>query len=199
MNAQPTERVHTIIDPRPGQPRRFFASPPATRRRAPRESSSETGACGGTLFPVPAIVREYPRHPLVGVGAIIVESGQVALVKRAHAPLVGEWSIPGGLVELGESLRQAVEREALEETGLVVEALELAGVFERIVPGGENRTRYHYVLVDYLCRRVSGTLEASGDAAEARWFLPGELPMLGLPEDTAAVIRLAIEKAEPSS
>ncbi|MBV9624815.1 MAG: NUDIX hydrolase [Acidobacteria bacterium] len=145
------------------------------------------------------LVREYPRHPLVGVGAIIVESGRVALVKRAHAPLLGEWSIPGGLVEVGESLRQAVEREALEETGLVVEIIELAGVFERIVSDGENRTRYHYVLLDYLCRRSSGELEAAGDAAEARWFLPRELELLPLPEDTAAVIRLAMEKRGPST
>ena len=123
-----------------------------------------------------------------------MESGRVALVKRGHAPLLGEWSIPGGLVELGESLRQAVEREALEETGLVVESVELAGVFERIVPDGENRTCYHYVLLDYLCRKLSGELEAGGDAAEARWFMPCELDMLCLPDDTAAVIRLAIEK-----
>ena len=151
------------------------------------------------MFPVATIAREYPQHPLVGVGAIIVENGRVALVKRAHAPLLGEWSIPGGLLELGESLRQAVEREALEETGLVVEPREFAGVFERIVPGPDNRTRYHYVLVDYLCRRVSGKLQASGDASEARWFVPEEVEKLLIPEDTAAVIRLAIQKAASSS
>src|SRR5215831_16708719 len=112
--------------------------------------------------------REYPEQPLVGVGAIIVRDGQVVLVKRGHAPLLGEWSIPGGLLEIGETLRQGVEREAQEETGLVVRAKELLGVFERMVPDDQKRTRFHYVLVDFLCEVVSGELKASGDAADAR-------------------------------
>lgn len=139
--------------------------------------------------------RQYPQHPLVGVGAIIVEKGRVALVKRARAPLLGQWSIPGGMLELGERLRQAAEREAREETGLVVEATELLGVFERVLPDRKERTRYHYVLVDFLCRRISGRLRAAADAADARWFRPQELDKLQLPDDTFQVIRLAIEKA----
>jgi 8-oxo-dGTP diphosphatase len=138
--------------------------------------------------------REYPEQPLVGVGAIIVRDGQVVLVKRGHAPLLGEWSIPGGLLEVGETLRQGAEREAQEETGLVVRARELLGVFERMVPDEQERTRFHYILIDFLCEVVSGELKASGDAADARWFAPDELSRLPLPDDTAAVIRLGIQK-----
>ncbi|MBV9181626.1 MAG: NUDIX hydrolase [Acidobacteria bacterium] len=133
-------------------------------------------------------------HPLVGVGAIIVERGRVALVKRARAPLRGQWSIPGGMVELGETLAQAAEREVREETGLVVEAREMLGVFERIIPDQNQRTRYHYVLIDFLCQRVSGRLRASADAAEVRWFNREELAKLPLAADTSQVIALAIEK-----
>lgn len=145
--------------------------------------------------------REYPAHPLVGVGAIIIKSNRVVLVKRAHAPLLGEWSIPGGLLETGETLRQGAEREALEETGLVVRATELMGVFERIVAGDDQRTRYHYVLVDFLCEAVSGEVKASGDASDARWFSRDEIVELPLPEDTASVIGEAFSKSAqlPSS
>jgi 8-oxo-dGTP diphosphatase len=140
--------------------------------------------------------REYPQCPLVGVGAVIAEKGRVVLVKRGRAPLLGEWSIPGGLLEVGETLRQGAEREALEETGLVVRATELLGVFERIVPDEEKRMRYHYILIDFLCERMSGELKASGDAAETRWFLRNELSSLPLPRDTAEVIKLGFAKAE---
>jgi ADP-ribose pyrophosphatase len=143
--------------------------------------------------------REYPECPLVGVGAVIAEKDRVVLVKRGRAPLLGEWSIPGGLLEVGETLRRGAEREALEETGLVVRATELLGVFERIVPDDDKRLRYHYVLIDFLCERISGELKASGDAAEARWFLRDELNGLPLPEDTAEVIRLGIVKADQLS
>jgi ADP-ribose pyrophosphatase YjhB (NUDIX family) len=139
--------------------------------------------------------REYPDRPLVGVGAIIVDHGRVALIKRGKAPLLGEWSIPGGMLELGETLRKGAEREALEETGLVVRATELLGVFDRVVPDDDKRTLYHYVLIDFLCERVSGDLHASGDAAEARWFRQEEISKLSLAEDTAAVIRLGFDKA----
>jgi 8-oxo-dGTP diphosphatase len=138
--------------------------------------------------------REYPQQPLVGVGAIIIADGRVALIKRGKAPLLGEWSIPGGMLEVGETLRQGAEREAVEETGLVVRATELLGVFERIVPDAERRTSYHYVLINFLCEIVSGEMLAGGDAADARWFTPEEVSALPLPEDTAGVIRLAFTK-----
>jgi 8-oxo-dGTP diphosphatase len=138
--------------------------------------------------------REYPRQPLVGVGAIVIEDGRVLLIKRGKAPHLGEWSIPGGMLELGETLREAAEREAREETGLTVRSTELLGVFERIVPDEEKRTLYHYVLVDFLCRKISGEVCASGDAADACWFTPEELDQLSLPEDTQKVLRLGLTK-----
>jgi ADP-ribose pyrophosphatase len=139
--------------------------------------------------------REYPQQPLVGVGALIVQDGRVLLIKRGHAPLLGEWSIPGGMLELGETLRQGAEREALEETGLSVRAADLLGVFDRIVPDPEQRTMYHYVLIDFLCEVISGELNPACDAADARWFTPEEVCALPLPEDTAEVIQLAFGKA----
>jgi 8-oxo-dGTP diphosphatase len=140
--------------------------------------------------------REYPDRPFVGVGAIIIEHGRVVLVKRGHAPLAGEWSIPGGVLEVGETLRQAAVREALEETCLTVEPEDLLGVFDRVVRDQSGRVLYHYVLIDFLCRRTGGELQAAGDAAEAQWRTLAEVAKLPLPEDTAEVIRLGFEKAE---
>ena len=139
--------------------------------------------------------REYPDQPLVGVGAIIIEGNRVVLVKRGHPPLAGEWSIPGGVLEVGETLRQAAVREALEETGLTVEPADLLGVFDRVLPDETGRTKYHYVLIDFLCRRVAGEPHGAGDAIEARWFARQEVDGLSLARDTAEVIRLGFEKA----
>ena len=139
--------------------------------------------------------REYPDVPLVGVGAIIVDRDRVVLVKRGHAPLQGEWSIPGGVLEVGETLRQAAVREVLEETGLCVEVDELLGVYDRILRDSDERTRYHYVLIDFLCRRIDGEPLGAGDAAEARWFTRDELAGLSLAPDTEDVIKLGFEKS----
>src|SRR5205809_6145782 len=139
--------------------------------------------------------REYPDRPFIGVGAIIVADGRVLRVTRGHEPVTGEWSIPGGVLELGEPVRQGVAREALEETGRTVEPLELLGVFDRVVRDLDERTLYHYVLIDFLCQRVSGELCAAGDADEARWFSAEELAKLPLAKDTAEVIQSALSKA----
>lgn len=136
--------------------------------------------------------REYPERPLVGVGAVIVETGRVVLVRRAAEPMAGQWSIPGGLLELGETMRAGAAREALEETGLQVEAGEVLEVLDRILPDGDGRPRYHYVLIDFLCRRLGGTLRAGGDAAEARWVSESELASLGVSEVAVQVIRKAL-------
>src|SRR5207249_1882513 len=114
--------------------------------------------------------REYPDRPFVGVGAIIIENERVALIKRGQAPLLGEWSIPGGVLEVGELLREAAVREAREETGLRVETGELLGVYDRVLRDDAGRTMYHYVLVDFLCRRIAGEAVAAGDAADVGWF-----------------------------
>lgn len=132
--------------------------------------------------------REFPELPLVGVGAIIIENCRVVLVKRAHPPLQSQWSIPGGVLEVGELVREAAVREAREETGLIVEPGELLGVYDRVLRDAGQRVQYHYVLVDFLCRRIGGELAAADDAAEVRWFTREELPALTLAEDTLDVV-----------
>jgi len=138
--------------------------------------------------------REFPEIPFVGVGAIIIEDAHVVLVKRAHPPLQAEWSIPGGVLEVGELVREAAVREAREETGLTVEPGELLGVYDRVLRDAEQRVQYHYVLIDFLCRRVAGDLAATSDAAEVGWFRREELPALKLAEDTLDVIRKGFAK-----
>jgi ADP-ribose pyrophosphatase YjhB (NUDIX family) len=112
--------------------------------------------------------REFPEAPLVGVGAVVVDGGRVLLVQRGSEPLKGEWSLPGGLVELGESLGAGLIREVREETGLIVEPLELIELLDRIHREGE-RVRYHYVIADYLCQVTGGELRAASDADAVRW------------------------------
>jgi len=140
------------------------------------------------------MTREYPDRPLIGVGSIIIEDDRVVLVKRAHPPIQGQWSIPGGVLEVGEFVREAAVREAQEETGLIVEPGELLGVFDRVLRDADKRVQYHYVLIDFLCRRIGGELLAASDAAEVRWFTPDELPALNLAEDTLAVIQKGFAK-----
>ncbi len=140
--------------------------------------------------------REYPDAPLVGVGAIIIDDCRVLLVKRGHPPLAGEWSIPGGVLELGETLREAAIREAQEETCLTVETADLLGVYDRVLRDDAGRTLYHFVLVDFLCRRVAGETHAADDADEVRWFTLPEVEALALAEDTAQVIRRGFDKSK---
>jgi ADP-ribose pyrophosphatase YjhB (NUDIX family) len=112
--------------------------------------------------------REFPVAPLVGVGAVVVEEGRVLLVRRGTEPLKGQWSLPGGLLELGESLTGGVVREVREETGLIVEPVELVELLDRIHREGE-KVRYHYVIADYLCSVTGGSLQAASDADAVRW------------------------------
>lgn len=134
--------------------------------------------------------REFPDRPIVGVGAVIVDpkESRVVLVRRADPPLQGEWSLPGGVVELGETLRAAAEREALEETGLRVEAGEVLEVFDRIIPARDGRTQYHYVLVDFLCRVRGGELRAGGDAGDVVWGYKDNLEPYKLEKPAREVI-----------
>jgi ADP-ribose pyrophosphatase YjhB (NUDIX family) len=112
--------------------------------------------------------REFPSSPLVGVGAVVVDRGRVLLIRRGTEPLKGQWSLPGGMLELGESLVAGVVREVREETGLAVEVVELVELLDRI-HRDEDRVRYHYVIADYLCRVTGGALEAASDADAVRW------------------------------
>jgi ADP-ribose pyrophosphatase YjhB (NUDIX family) len=133
--------------------------------------------------------REFPTQPFIGVGAIVIEGDRVLLVKRAHPPIQGQWSIPGGVLEVGELVREAAVREAREETGMIVEAGVLLGVYDRVLRHADGRVQYHYVLIDFLCRPLGGELQASSDASEVRWFTRSELPALHLAEDTQDVIQ----------
>ena len=138
--------------------------------------------------------RSYPDHPIIGVGAVIIDSGRVLLVRRDSEPLKGEWSVPGGMLELGEKLRDGVRREVLEETGLTVEPGEVLDVFDSIFTDNEGRTEYHYVLIDYLCRPVSGEAKAGTDVSEVKWVSEAELPALELRSLTEQVIRKGIAR-----
>src|ERR1039457_3086704 len=143
--------------------------------------------------------RLYPSSPVVGVGAVIVRgvtgnaagSAEVLLVRRANPPLQGEWSLPGGALEVGEKLRDGVAREVMEETGLEVEVGPVLDVFDSIFPDGEGRTQYHYVLIDYFCHLHSGTPAAGSDATELRWARLDELSELRLRPVTIGIIRKA--------
>jgi 8-oxo-dGTP diphosphatase len=141
--------------------------------------------------------RDYPDRPIVGVGAVVVDStrARALIVQRGGEPLKGHWSIPGGVVELGETLRQAAAREALEETGLVVEVGEVLEVFDSIVPDAEGKTQYHYVLVDFLCSVVVGDLRPGSDAADVRWIERDELDAFVMQESAKKVVRKGLEKA----
>lgn len=139
--------------------------------------------------------REYPEYPLIGVRAVIVGDGRALLIRRGQAPLMGEWSLPGGVLECGETLREAAIREAQEETGLMVEVAEMLGVYERVIRSDDGRVRYHFVMIDFLCRPVSGEAKAGSDAAEVGWFCGEELPALGMTRDATDVVLKGLTKA----
>jgi 8-oxo-dGTP diphosphatase len=164
-------------------------------RALPRETGRAPSLhCVYTAF---RMSREYPDKPLVGVGAVIVKENRVLLIRRGQAPLLGEWSLPGGVLECGETLREATIREAREETGLIVDVGEMLGVYERVIRADDQRVRYHYVLIDFLCRPVSGDLEAGSDAADVRWFTREELPALNLAFDANDVVLKGLAKVKP--
>src|SRR5258708_5637218 len=137
--------------------------------------------------------RRYPQRPILGVGAIIIESGRVLLVERGHEPLKGYWSLPGGVVEVGEKLAEGIRREVLEETGLEIELLSVVEIFERIMRDAAGVAEYHYVLVDYLCRVTGGVLKAGDDVSEAQWVERACLPQYRITEGTLPVIEKAFE------
>jgi ADP-ribose pyrophosphatase YjhB (NUDIX family) len=120
--------------------------------------------------------REYPEAPIIGVGAVVIDGTKVLLVRRGQEPLKGEWSLPGGALELGETLQQGVVREMLEETGLTVVPGDIVEILDRIVPDeASGRVRYHYVLIDFVCHVTGGTLCSASDAEEVQWVEHGQL------------------------
>ena len=144
------------------------------------------------------MAREYPDRPVVGVGGVVIENGRALLIRRGSEPLLGEWSIPGGTLELGESLQQGVARELLEETGLEVQVLDMIEAFDRIfldpaAPNAENRPRpkYHYVIVDYLCERLAGEAQAGSDVTDIAYAAEAELEKFHLTTTATRVLHRA--------
>ena len=140
--------------------------------------------------------REYPECPRVGVGAVVLDGDLVLLVKRGGATLPGKWSIPGGLVELGETTREAVVREIAEECGIEIELIDVCGVLDRVVRDAEGRVRYHWVLVDYLAVARGGTLCAGDDAADARWVRIDEVAQYDTTDGLMDMIKRAMALRE---
>ena len=149
------------------------------------------------MFSINAESRRYPTRPFVGVGALIFEGRNILLVERAKEPLKGYWSLPGGIVEAGEKLEDAIRREVREETGLEIETLTMFEIFERIMPDADGRPEYHYVVMDYSCRVVGGKLAAASDVSGAAWVSEQNLRDYRLTEGTLAVVERAFAKLQP--
>jgi 8-oxo-dGTP diphosphatase len=158
--------------------------------------------------------KEYPDRPVVGVGGVVIEKGRALLILRGSEPLLGQWSIPGGTLELGESLEQGVVRELKEETGLTVRIVEMIEVFDRIyedeadaagremveshgAAARKRGPRYHYVIIDYLCERIDGEAKAGSDVTDVAFATEDELEKYGLTETATRILRkaLAMERA----
>lgn len=144
------------------------------------------------------MVREYPDRPVVGVGGVVIENGRALLIKRGSEPLLGQWSIPGGTLEIGESLQEGVARELLEETGLNVQVLDMIEVFDRIFiepedcrAGTKRRPKYHYVIVDYLCERRGGVAQPGSDVTDIAYAAENELENFHLTPTAMRVLRRA--------
>lgn len=135
--------------------------------------------------------REYPGAPVVGVGGVVIRDERALLIKRGGAPLEGQWSIPGGTLELGESLQDGVRRELLEETGIEVRVGQLIEVFDRIFRDASGKIQYHFVIVDYLCEPVSGEASAASDVTATAWVSEADLSDYKLTEAATRVIRKA--------
>jgi 8-oxo-dGTP diphosphatase len=150
--------------------------------------------------------REYPERPIVGIGGVVIEDGRALLIRRGNEPLIGQWSIPGGTLELGETLEEGAAREVMEETGLKVRVLEMIEVFERINFGRgadetwttmeeRRRPRFHFVIVDFLCERLSGAPVAGGDVTDVAWADENNLEKFELTATATRVIRKGFSMA----
>lgn len=138
--------------------------------------------------------REYPKAPIAGVGVVIVKGDKVLLIRRGKEPGRGRWGLPGGAVELGETVAQAAKREVDEECGIEIEVRDVIEVIDRIIPDDDGQIRYHYILIDLLAEHRRGDPIASSDASEARWVCRKELDQLELSQATSRVIRKGLHK-----
>jgi 8-oxo-dGTP diphosphatase len=132
--------------------------------------------------------RRYPKRPVLGVGALIFDRSKILLVERGKEPSKGCWSLPGGVLETGETLEQGVIREVREETGLEVKPLKVLEIFERIIRDARGAIEYHYVLIDYICRVTGGSLRAAADASQVAWVARSKLPIYRITAGTLPVI-----------
>ena len=139
------------------------------------------------------MAREYPAHPVVGVGAVVVRDGRALIIKRAHEPRKGEWSLPGGLLELGESLQDAARREIKEETNLDIIVGPIIETFDRVHRDDGGRIRYHFVIVDFVCWSESGDAMPGSDAEDAAWVTGDEIDAYKVNAHAKAVILRGLE------
>lgn len=167
---------------------------PVKKPQASREDAKVQRSVKSNL-PAPVANREFPDRPILCAGGVVIEGNAVLLICRSNAPQKDEWTLPGGMVELGEKVTSAVRREIREETGLTVEPVALVSVFERILHV-RNRVRYHYTVLDYLCRRKHGRLKAASDVSDARWVRRKDLGRYRLRQSAAKVIRQAFAMVE---
>ena len=143
--------------------------------------------------------REYPDRPFVGVGAVVIDGERVVVVKRGAAPLKGHWSLPGGVVEVGETLAAAVTREIEEETGLRVDVGPVIEVLDRITHDEAGRVQYHFVLIDYVCRPIGGDLRAGSDVDDVRWAVRSDLERYSLAVAAMRVIARGFDLAHDAA
>ena len=139
--------------------------------------------------------REYPERPIVGVGGVVIRDERALLIRRGSAPFLGEWSIPGGMLELGETILEGVQRELLEETAIEVRVLDLIEVFERVTRDEAGKLKYHFVILDYLCEAVRGEAQAGSDVTDVAWARESELSEYSLTQTATRVIQKAFEIA----
>ncbi len=139
--------------------------------------------------------REYPERPIVGVGGVVIHNERALLIRRGSAPLEGEWSIPGGMLEIGETLLEGVQRELLEETAIEVRVLDLIEVFERVTRDETGKFKYHFVILDYLCEAVRGEAQAGSDVTDVTWVRESQLSEYSLTPTATRVIQKAFEIA----
>lgn len=139
--------------------------------------------------------REYPQRPIVAVGGVVIDQGRVLLIRRGQVPLEGRWSIPGGILEIGETIAAALERELKEEAGIAVRTLGLIEIYEKVLRDAEDHPQYHFVILDYMCEFVEGEVKAGGDVTEATWVSEAELEKMQLTSAALRVVKKAFEFA----
>jgi ADP-ribose pyrophosphatase YjhB (NUDIX family) len=149
---------------------------------------------------MPPDTRRYPARPVLGVGALIFNRDKILLVERGNDPLKGYWSLPGGVLEIGETLEEGIVREVREETGLEVQPLKVLEIFERIIRDAQGSPEYHYVLIDYICRVTGGSLRAADDASRAAWVPRRLLSTYAITTGTLPVIEKGfLTRAKPKA